>query len=488
MSVEAGVLSSSARRRAAIALMIATAMQAFDATIANVALPQLEQSLGGGIELGSWVMTSYLCASAIMATLTGWLRRRYGARPLFIGSIGLFIIASALCSIAPSAGALIQFRLVQGTAAGVIQPLAQAILLDIYPRHDHGKMLAIWGATIMAGPILGPILGGVIADLTSWRWIFVLNLPLGLIAVLGLGHLPVTAEPTAKARVDAIGLLLLSVGVGSLQLALGRSIGQTWPLPAETVAEAAVAALALAAIAMRSARSQFTLFTFRVFRNLNFTAAVLYNFLVGALLFTTIVFLPALSQGPLGYDATQAGLALSPRGIGTMATMLAVGYLIDRIDHRALLGTGLIVTAGALVLMSRVPADDAEIWLASASALQGIGVGLLFTPLSTLAFSTLGAELRTDAAGVYSLLRQLGCATGVAVMTALLQASIQNNSFPVYGGAAASASSPSEALNFAIFAAYSGCFQIMAVITAVSLPGILLFRVLRPSPAPSTAG
>ena len=466
--------------------MIATAMQAFDATIANVALPQLEQSLGGGIELGSWVMTSYLCASAIMATLTGWLRRRYGARPLFISSIGLFIIASALCSIAPSASALIQFRLVQGTAAGVIQPLAQAILLDIYPRQDHGRMLAIWGAMIMAGPILGPVLGGVIADLTSWRWIFALNLPLGLIAILGLGHPPAITEPSAKAPMDTIGLVLLSVGVGSLQLALERSIGQTWPLPVETVAEAAVAVFALAAIAIRSARAQFTLFKFRVFRNLNFTTAVFYNFLVGALLFTTIVFLPALSQGPLGYDATQAGLALSPRGIGTMATMLAVGYLIDRIDHRALLGTGLIVTAGALVLMSRVPSDGAEVWLASASAVQGVGVGLLFTPLSTLAFSTLGAELRTDAAGVYSLLRQLGCATGVAVMTALLQAKIQNSL--VYAGASVNAGSHSEALNFAIFAAYRGCFQIMAVITAVSLPGILLFRVPRSSPAPSTAG
>src|SRR6516162_7331281 len=190
MSLDATILSGSSRRQVAVALITATAMQAFDATIANVALPQLEQNLGGGVDLGSWVMTSYLCASAIMATLTGWLRRRHGARPLFIGSISLFIVASALCSIAPSSVALIQFRLVQGTAAGVIQPLAQAILLDIYPQQDHGRMLAIWGATIMAGPILGPVLGGVIADLSSWRWIFVLNFPLGVFAILGLGQIP----------------------------------------------------------------------------------------------------------------------------------------------------------------------------------------------------------------------------------------------------------------------------------------------------------
>jgi MFS transporter, DHA2 family, multidrug resistance protein len=168
MTVDVIALSNSGRRQAAIALMIATAMQAFDSTIANVALPQLEQSLGGGIDLGSWVMTSYLCAAAVMATLTGWFRRRYGARQAFGGAIALFVFASLLCSISPSQTALILFRLVQGAAAGIIQPLAQAILLDLYPKKHHGRLLAIWGATIMAGPIMGPILGGVITDLASW--------------------------------------------------------------------------------------------------------------------------------------------------------------------------------------------------------------------------------------------------------------------------------------------------------------------------------
>jgi MFS transporter, DHA2 family, multidrug resistance protein len=329
MNVDAGILSSSSRRQAAVALITATAMQAFDTTITNVALPQIEQSLGGGIDLGSWVLTSYLCASAVMATLTGWLRRRYGARQLLASAIGLFVVASVLCSIAPSAVALIQFRLIQGTAAGVIQPLAQAILLDIYPQQQHGRMLAIWGATIMAGPIMGPVLGGFITDLASWRWIFALNVPLGFIAILGLGQVPTAVEPTVRARIDSIGILLLVVGVGALQMALERSIGQIWPFSAEILAEVAVAAFAIIMIAIRNLRSQFTLFRFEVFRNLNFTTSVFYNFMVGALLFTTIVFLPALSEGPLGYDATQAGLALSPRGIGTMLTMLVVGQ-VDR--------------------------------------------------------------------------------------------------------------------------------------------------------------
>src|SRR6266478_5163445 len=466
MTVEATILPSSGRRQAAVALMIATAMQAFDSTIANVALPQLQQSLGGGIDLGSWVMTSYLCASAVMATLTGWFRRRFGARQAFAGAIALFVVASLLCSIAPSPAALIQFRVAQGAAAGIIQPLAQAILLDIYPKRQHGRMLAIWGATIMAGPIMGPLLGGVITDLASWRWIFVLNLPLGAIAMAGLGQMPATGELSRETRIDGLGVLLLVIGVGSLQLSLERSIGQTWPPSREIMVEAAIAVLALSAIAVRSIRARFSLFRFEVFRNINFATSVFYNFMVGALVFTTIVFLPSLSEGPLGYDATRAGLTISPRGIGTIATMLAVGYLIDRIDHRALLATGLTITAAALELMSRVPPDGGELWLATASALQGIGVGLLFTPLSTLAFASLVSELRTDAAGVYSLLRQLGCATGVALMTAVLQARIQDNVAVFPNGGAGAGRSSSYLLDAAAFGAYTSCFRTMAIVTA----------------------
>jgi len=483
MTVEAAILPSLGRRQATVALMIATAMQAFDSTIANVALPQLQQSLGGGIDLGSWVITSYLCASAVMATMTGWFRRRYGARRAFAGAITLFVVASLLCSIAPSSAALIQFRIAQGGAAGIIQPLAQAILLDIYPKQQHGRMLAIWGATIMAGPIMGPVLGGIITDLASWRWIFVLNLPLGAIAMVGLGQVPTTGESSRETRVDSPGILLLVVGVGLLQLSLERSIGQTWPPSPEIMVEATVAIFALSAIAVRSIRLQFSLFKFEVFRNINFAASVFYNFMVGALVFTTIVFLPSLSEGPLGYDATGAGLAISPRGIGTMATMLAVGYLIDKIDLRALLVAGIVITAASFELLARMPYHGNPIWLGAASAIQGIGVGLLFTPLSTLAFSTLPAELRTDATGLYCLLRQLGCATGVAAMTALLQAKIQRSLAAIPEQGPIGGAPPSGVHDLAIFGAYSGCFRTLAVVTAIMIPGVLLFRVLRRNPA-----
>ena len=488
MTVDVITLSSSGRRQAAIALMIATAMQAFDSTIANVALPQLEHSLGGGIDLGSWVMTSYLCAAAVMATLTGWFRRRYGARQAFGGAIALFVFASLLCSISPTQTALISFRLIQGAAAGIIQPLAQAMLLDLYPKRYHGRLLAIWGATIMAGPIMGPVLGGIITDLASWRWIFVLNIPLGIIAILGLGQVPTSSEQyNSNARIDGLGILLLVVGVGSLQLSLERSIVQSWPPSTEVIVEAMIAIIAFVAITVRSIRVPFSLFKFEVFKDINFATSIFYNFIVGALVFTTIVFLPALSEGPLGFNATRAGLTISPRGVGTMATMLAVGYLIDKIDHRVLLVVGMVITAGAFELISKMPPDGSGTWLAGASAIQGIGVGLLFTPLSTLAFSSLAAELRTDAAGVYSLLRQLGCATGVAAMTALLQARIQTNYVAIAHQPVFGAVSPSQLLDLAKFGAYAGCFRIMAVITVAIIPGVFLFHILRPSPAIPTA-
>jgi MFS transporter, DHA2 family, multidrug resistance protein len=178
------------RLQTTLALMIATMMQAFDATIANVALPQLERGFSTGIDLGSWVMTSYLCASAVTAVLTAWLRRRWGARQVFASAVGLFVAASLLCALATGAEALILFRLVQGAAAGILQPLVQAIIFDVYPKNQHGRMLALFGASIMVGPMLGPVLGGIITDVASWRWIFAINAPLGAIALLGLGAVP----------------------------------------------------------------------------------------------------------------------------------------------------------------------------------------------------------------------------------------------------------------------------------------------------------
>jgi MFS transporter, DHA2 family, multidrug resistance protein len=348
-------------------------------------------------------------------------------------------------------------------------------------------MLAIWGATIMAGPMLGPVLGGFITDLSSWRWIFAVNAPIGTVALFGLAGLPSATERTDAARIDAVGIALLTIAAGSLQLLLQRSVGRLWPPSPELLGEAGTALAAAVVIAWRTRRARFHLFRFAVFGDVNFALAAAYNFLIGAMLFTTIVFVPALSEGPFGWTATQAGLVIAPRGIGTMAMMVAVRWLIDRVDHRMLLTAGLVITAVAVGLMA-APAPAEAPWLAVLSLTQGVGVGLLFTPLSTLAFSTIAGELRTDAAAVYNLARQLGCATGVAAMTAVLQARLSTHLLELGGYGVEIGPWPVERLQAAAqFAAFADCFGLLTLLLAAMAPGVFVFRIAGRGAAPPSA-
>jgi MFS transporter, DHA2 family, multidrug resistance protein len=469
ISVEAAAVSPSGRWQATAGLMLAALMPAFDATIANVALPRLQASLGGGIEFGAWVMTSYLCATAVIAPLTGWGRRRFGARHLLEGATCTFVLASLWCALAVSPAMLICGRLIQGTAGGIIQPLAQSVVLDIHPKEKHGRMLTIWGIVVMTGPIVGPLLGGIITDLASWRGIFAVNLPLALVAAPGLRHVPQNPERNGDAKTRLRDFALLAVAVGALQLALQRSTGHAWTRAPELIGEALAAVVAASLIALTARRSGFALLRFTIFRDRNFAAAAFCSFAASALLFAAIVFVPALVQGPLGYDATVAGMAMAPRGIATVATMLAIVPVIDRVDKRLLVGLGLMIISGGFALVTATENGHGAAWLATASTVQGVGCGLFFTPLVTVAFSTLAARLRGDAAGAWSLARQLGSAAGVAVMTALLAAQMRSDI------AHAELATPSVARTAAI-AGYASAFRIMAAIMLMLLPIVFLFR------------
>jgi DHA2 family multidrug resistance protein len=457
---------------ASCGLILATALQAADALIANVALPQLEEDLGGGIELGAWVIGSYLCATAVMAPLTGWLRRRYGARRLFPGAMGVFATASLLCALSPSAGAIILFRVLQGAGGGILHPLAQAILLDIYPRERHGRMMAILGAGLMVGPILGPPIGGIITDLASWRWVFLINIPLGFLSIAAVWRLRYRFEAARDATIDGLGILFLMTGVAALQLFLQRGVGRGWFQSPEITAEAAVAILSFTLVGLRAQRTGFTAFRPQVFKDVNFATAAFYNFMLSALLFVTVVFLPSLAQGPLGFPATVAGAMIVPRAILLMLVMLLTGRLIGKIDDRILLGSGWILMAIGLVILAAIPPDQALGWIIGGSAIQSVGAGMLYIPIVTPAYSTLPVGIRTDATGMNSLLRQLGYASGVALMSGILQDRISIHSADLSSGTAP----PSQLAETAALQGYADCFTMMAIAAAVIIPGIFLFR------------
>lgn len=480
MSIETQAHGRIDRLLAMSGLMIATAMQAADASIANVALPQLEQSFGGGVQLGAWVMTSYLCATAVMAPLTGWLRRRYGAGRLFPMAVGAFIAASLLCALAPSGPAMIVFRVLQGAGAGIILPLAQAILLDIYPKERHVRMLAIWGAALMIGPIIGPLLGGIITDLVSWRGVFAINLPLGLLVIALLRSLKYRPEPTDNQAIDGISVVLLMIAVGALQLGLGRGVGRSWLISPELLAEAAVTILGVIGLVIRAQSFGFSVFRPDVFKDINFTVAVCYTFLTGGMLFVVVLFLPSLGQGPLGYSATVAGFTIFPRAVFMTLAILVAGRLSGRLNYRILLGAGWVLTAGGLALLSEIEPAQALAWIIVGSSVQAVGAGLLFTLNMTLGFSTLAPELRTDASGLYSLLRQLGFASGVALMTGVLRAQVGAHLGVLSGGNSGAGTLPSaRLLDLATLQAYRDCFRMMALTSLIVIPGIFLFRTGR---------
>jgi DHA2 family multidrug resistance protein len=450
------------RALATAGLMIAVALQAADATIVSVALPQLDRDLGGGPALGAWVLTGYLCATAVVAPLTGWLRRRYGGPRLFATAVAGFVVASLLCGLAPAAGPLILFRALQGATGGLIQPLTQAMLLDLYPAERHGRMLAIWGAGIMAGPIIGPLIGGMITDLASWRWIFAINAPLGLAAVWLVRRRSGERDGRQEAPLDIVGTVLLMLGVGALQLCLERGLDGAWLGSPELPTEAAIAAAALSCLAWRSSQGGFSVFRPDVFADINFATAAFFNFMLSALVFVAVVFVPLMAEGPLGYPATAAGSLIVPRAVLMTAVILCVGRVVGRVDHRLLLTLGWVLMGGGLALLANLPAEGGAMPIILGSAIQAVGAGMLYTPHSTLAFVTLPPDRRTDAAGLYSLLRQLGYASGIALLTAVLRRRIATH---------LAAADP-----LAEFSAYRDCFGLMALACLAVIPAVFLFR------------
>ena len=406
-------------RIALIALLTAAALQALDITITTLALPAVAQTLGLDFEAESWILTTYIVAMALMTPVAGVLSSALGRRRALLAAIGGVCLASLVCGFAQSLEMLLLARIAQGAAAGLITPLVQATLLDLTPKAEHGRAMSFLGAAIMVGPVLGPSLGGMLVDAFGWRAVFFANLPIGAAAfagiAAGLGDLP----PSRKARIDFTGFTIFGCGIVGLQLLLDRGPRAGWFGAREIRADALLALAGLAVALARALRRENAFPALAPFRDRNFAVTTACSFLAGFVVIGSIVLVPAMLQSVLGHDATQAGLAIAPRGVGTMAMMLAMSRKVGTIDHRRLLLVGVFLIALALLGLAMVGAQSSLFAVAALTLVQGLGVGLIFTPLSTAAFSFLAPELRADATGVYSLLRNVGGSTGVAVLSAL---------------------------------------------------------------------
>ncbi|HEY3147354.1 MAG TPA: DHA2 family efflux MFS transporter permease subunit [Dongiaceae bacterium] len=411
----------------AISVMLATIMQALDTTIANVALPHMQGSLAATQDQISWVLTSYIVAAAITMPATGFIAAKIGRKRLLLISISGFIVTSMLCGIALSLEQIVLYRLLQGIFGASLVPLSQAVLLDAYPREKHGAAMAMWGVGVMVGPILGPTLGGYLTENFDWRWVFFINLPFGLLALAGAWAFVSESVRQTKLRFDAMGFLFLGVAIGALQMMLDRGELLDWFGSTEIIAEGLIAAVAFYLFVVH-------MFTFpkpflepRLFKDRNFVTGTSFMFVVGIILLATMALLPPMLQQLAGFPVITTGYVLAPRGIGTMISMFVVGRLVGKVDPRLLLAAGLAMAAFSLWEMTEFNIDVGTWDIVRTGIVQGAGLGLIFVPLSAITFSTLAADLRTEAAGLFSLMRNIGSSVGISIVTALLTRNTQIN-------------------------------------------------------------
>lgn len=407
-------------------LMLATIMQVLDTTIANVALPSMRADLGASADTINWVLTSYIVAAAIATPLSGWLSERFGRKEVFIVSIIGFVITSMLCGIAWSLESMVAFRLLQGLFGASIVPLSQTFLLDINPRERQGQAMAMWGAGIMVGPIIGPTLGGYLTDTFNWRWVFYINAPLGILALIGcLASLP--DMPRRIRQFDFIGFGALAIGIGALQLMLDRGGEVDWFNAAEIWIELAVAICGFWVFAIWIMGVEHPFLEPRMFADRNFVVGLVFIFIVGIILLASLALLPPMLSSIYGYPVVTVGLVMAPRGVGTMISMILAGRLVQRVDPRILVATGLALTAYSLHIMTQFSPQMDFMPLITSGIIQGLGLGLLFVPLSTVAFATLEPRYRGDGTALFSLLRNIGSSIGISVVTLLLTRNTQIN-------------------------------------------------------------
>lgn len=478
-------------------VMLASLIQLLDTTITIVAVPHMQTTLNASAESITWVLTSYIIATAVAMPITGWLSARIGLRRLFLWSVSGFIVTSMLCGMAQNLEEMVLFRVLQGISGAFIGPLSQSAMLDATRPSRRAQIMTVWGVGVVLGPVLGPVLGGLLTENWNWRWVFFVNLPIGLIALAILfAQLP--RRERIERRFDLTGFILIGVTLASLQLMLDRGHRLDWFESLEIWVWCGLAMSAAWMTLVHLTTTRTPLFDRSLFRDLNLITAMFFIFVAGAILFSSMALLPTLLQDILGYGVVETGLLLAMRGIGIMLSMQVAGVLMRfGADTRALIGTGFAITGVSLYMMSHWNLDIQPWDIAMPGLVQGLGIGLVFIPLNTSAFATLAPHLRTDASSLMNLFRNIGSSLGIALLTAILASNIQIlhselganitansvGSFDLSAldryqdvGGAALAMADAEVSRQAIMIAYLDDFWAMMWLTFCVVPLVLLIR------------
>ena len=480
-----------------IGVMMAVLLQVLDTTIANVALPHMQASLSATQDTINWVLTSYIVASAVALPISGWMADKVGRKRLLLISVAVFTAASVLCATATSLTEMVVFRALQGVGGAFIVPLAQATLFDINPRDKQGQAMALFGGGVMIGPILGPVLGGWLTDNYNWRWVFLVNLPVGILCWLLMARFMPKTE-THQRKFDMFGFILLGLFLIGLQLFLDRGEQNDWLSSWEIRLELGLAIAAGWMFVVHMITSKTPLFERSMFADRNFAAGLVFMAVTGVLLLAGLALLPPLLQNLYGYSVLQSGFLTAPRGVGTLISMLLAGRLVGRVDSRLLVGIGVTLMGASLWMMTGFAIDQPSRPVIVSGIVQGLGLGLIFVPLQTLAFETLAPRLRTTGAALLNLARNIGGSAGISVvgaqlvrMTQVSHADLAQNitqhtiptanpeilqTIAPVAGPTALAVINAEVTRQAVFIAYLDDFKLMMIVTFAVLPLLLFMK------------
>ncbi|WP_260598570.1 DHA2 family efflux MFS transporter permease subunit [Sphingomonas endolithica] len=500
---ERAALHTSNRPLLTVGVMAATIMQILDSTIANVALPHMQASLSATADTITWVLTSYIVASAVAIPMTGWLADRIGSRNLFLYAVVGFVLASMLCGLAINLPEMVVFRVLQGIAAAFMNPLSQTVMMDINPPSKQAGAMSIWGMGVMVGPILGPVIGGWLTDNYDWRWCFYVNVPVGIATFAILWALLPSREIRLR-QFDLFGFSMLAIAISVFQLMLDRGQTNDWFDSWEVRIEGMVALSAAWMFVVHLFTAKNPMFERSLFANRNLLTGIGFMIVIGVLMTASLALLPPMLQSLFGYPVLETGILLMPRGIGIVASMAVAGRLMKQnVDPRLLVGGGLIIAAYSLWDMTGWTIEMGSTPFIVTGLVQGVGLGLIFIPLNIMAFGTLPPHQRTEGASLMNLSRNIGGSVGISAVTVLLARNLQTSHAElgshvtaggltaadplvgsILGGSTDAALAMADGIvnQQAAMIAYLDDFKLMMILTMAAIPLVLLLK--RPKPKP----